>query len=108
MSSPNPPLPPLPTITLGRYRHYKGGDYEVTGVVRHSESLEPMVLYRPLHHASGSWVRPLSMFLETVAHEGRRLPRFTFVGPVHADEVQERLQQQPDADPGARVGGSGA
>lgn len=72
----NNDLPPLPSIPLGRYRHYKGGEYEVLGVVRHSESLEPLVLYRPLYNASGSWVRPFSMFLEPVEHEGRRQPRF--------------------------------
>ena len=51
-------LPPLPTIALGRWRHYKGLDYEVLGVVRHSETLEPLVLYRPLYNDSGTWVRP--------------------------------------------------
>ncbi len=70
-------LPPLPTIALGRWRHYKGLDYEVLGVVRHSESLEPMVLYRPLGHDVGDWVRPFAMFLETVEHEGRRVLRFS-------------------------------
>jgi hypothetical protein len=69
-------LAPLPTIALGRYRHYKGGEYEVMGVVRHSESLEPMVLYRPLYNASGWWVRPHAMFLEDIEHAGRRQPRF--------------------------------
>jgi len=70
-------LQPLPTIALGRYRHYKGGRYEVLGVVRHSESLEPMVLYRPLDKAVGMWVRPYAMFLETVVHDGRTQLRFT-------------------------------
>ena len=79
MSSSNESLPPLPTITLGRYRHYKGGEYEVIGVVRHSETLEPMVLYRPLYNASGKWVRPFGMFLEDVEHEGRLQPRFRLV-----------------------------
>ncbi|MFM7568322.1 MAG: DUF1653 domain-containing protein [Betaproteobacteria bacterium] len=72
-------LPELPSIQLGRYRHYKGGEYEVLGVVRHSESLEPMVLYRPLYNSSGCWVRPFSMFLEPVEHEGRRQPRFSLI-----------------------------
>ncbi|MEN9420521.1 MAG: hypothetical protein RI988_4142 [Pseudomonadota bacterium] len=72
-------LPSLPFIQPGRYRHYKGGEYEVIGVVRHSESLEPMVLYRPLYNRSGSWVRPFAMFVEDVEHEGRRLPRFSLV-----------------------------
>ena len=69
-------LPPLPTVAPGRYRHYKGGEYEVLGVVRHSESLEPLVLYRPLYNASGLWVRPYAMFLETVEVDGAQVLRF--------------------------------
>ena len=69
-------LSPLPIITLGRYRHYKGGEYQVLGVVRHSETLEPMVLYRPLYNESGLWVRPYSMFTEQVQINGRLLQRF--------------------------------
>lgn len=69
-------LPPLPPIALGRYRHYKGGRYEVLGVVRHSESLDPLVLYRPLDEDVGLWVRPYAMFLETVTHDGREQLRF--------------------------------
>lgn len=67
---------PLPVMPLGRYRHYKGGEYEVLGVVRHSESLQPLVLYRPLYNASGMWVRPYDMFLETVDMGGAQVPRF--------------------------------
>lgn len=73
-------LPALPYIEPGRYRHYKGGEYEVVGVVRHSESLDPMVLYRPLYDQSGMWVRPFAMFLETIEHGGKRQQRFTRVG----------------------------
>ncbi len=73
--------PPLPAIALGRYRHYKGGHYEVLGVVRHSESLEPMVLYKPLDEDVGLWVRPYTMFLETVIHDGREQLRFA---PEHS------------------------
>jgi hypothetical protein len=72
-------LPPLPYIELGRYRHYKGGEYEVLGVVRHSESLEPMVLYRPLYDESGMWVRPFAMFAGQVEFSGVQQPRFAFV-----------------------------
>lgn len=72
-------LPPLPQIALGRYRHYKGGEYEVLGVVRHSESLEPLVLYRPLYNESGMWVRPYAMFVGEVEVEGVRRPRFACV-----------------------------
>lgn len=73
-------LPPLPVIDQGRYRHYKGGEYEVLGVVRHSETLEPLVLYRPLYNASGDWVRPYAMFGEQVEIDGRLQPRFTRIG----------------------------
>ena len=72
-------LPALPSLQPGRYRHYKGGEYEVLGVVRHSETLEPLVLYRPLYNQTGAWVRPFAMFLETVEHQGRRQPRFSLV-----------------------------
>lgn len=74
-------LPPLPESRPGRYRHYKGGEYEVVGVVRHSETLEPMVLYRPLYNDSGLWVRPYDMFFGTVTVDGRVLPRFARTGP---------------------------
>jgi len=74
-------LPTLPPIALGRYRHYKGGEYEVLGVVRHSETLEPLVLYRPLYNDSGMWVRPYAMFLETVEVDGAMVRRFAAVGP---------------------------
>ena len=74
-------LPPLPPIAPGRYRHYKGGEYEVVGVVRHSETLEPMVLYRPLYNDSGLWVRPYDMFFGTVTVDGRVQPRFARQGP---------------------------
>ena len=69
-------LSALPTALPGRYRHYKGGDYEVVGVARHSESLEPMVVYRPLYKASGWWVRPHAMFFEQVLVDGASVPRF--------------------------------
>ncbi len=68
-----PPLPPTPT---GRYRHYKGGEYDLIGVVRHSESLEPMVLYRALYGERGLWVRPHAMFFEEIEIDGVRRPRF--------------------------------
>jgi hypothetical protein len=82
-------LPPLPRIALGRYRHYKGGEYQVLGVVRHSESLEAMVLYRPLSRDSGDWVRPLGMFLETVEVDGKRQPRFALVSDAAIVSEQE-------------------
>ena len=72
-------LPPLPAIRLGRYQHYKGGEYEVIGVARHSESLEPLVVYRPLYNDSGLWVRPYAMFIGQVEVGGRQEPRFALV-----------------------------
>jgi hypothetical protein len=70
-------LAPLPATPLGRYRHYKGLEYEVIGVARHSETLEPLVVYRPLYNASGLWVRPHAMFFEHVVIEGKRQARFS-------------------------------
>ncbi len=71
------PLPPTPT---GRYRHYKGGEYEVLGAARHSETHEPLVVYRPLYNQSGWWVRPHAMFFEDVTVDGRSVPRFERIG----------------------------
>ena len=66
-------------VKLGRYRHFKGNMYQVTGVATHSETLEPMVVYRALYGEGGLWVRPLSMWNETVEHEGKTVRRFEFV-----------------------------
>ena len=73
-------LPPLPATPPGRYRHYKVGEYQVHGVVRHSETLEPLVLYTPLYNDTGLWVRPHAMFFGEVEVEGRREPRFVLIG----------------------------
>lgn len=70
-------LSPLPSAPTGRYRHYKGGEYEVIGVARHSETLEPLVLYRPLYNATGMWVRPYVMFFGDLEVEGRMVRRFS-------------------------------
>jgi hypothetical protein len=69
-------LAPLPPAPAGRYQHYKGGLYELLGVVRHSETLEPLVLYRPLYGSSGDWVRPYAMFFSDVVVGGVTRPRF--------------------------------
>lgn len=71
-----PELPPLPPAPAGRYRHYKGNEYELVGVVRHSETLEPLVLYRPLYGEGALWVRPYAMYFETVNINGVVQPRF--------------------------------
>ena len=73
-------LTALPAFTPGRYRHYKGGEYLLLGVVRHSETLEPLVLYRPLYGGSGDWVRPYAMFFERVTIDGVEQPRFERIG----------------------------
>ena len=69
-------LSALPDTHLGRYRHFKGGEYEVIGVARHSETHEPLVVYRSLYNATGWWVRPHAMFFETVEVDGVRRARF--------------------------------
>lgn len=67
-------------IKTGRYRHFKGNEYEVLFVAKHSETLEPMVVYRALYGAGGIWVRPLSMWNETVVRDGKEEKRFTYIG----------------------------
>ena len=66
-------------IQPGRYRHYKGNDYEVIGEARHTETEEPFVVYRALYGERGLWVRPRAMFLGQVIIDGRPIPRFTRV-----------------------------
>ncbi len=72
-------LPPLVITPPGHYRHYKGMEYQVLDTVRHSETCEPMTLYRALYGEQGLWVRPAAMFLETVVIEGVAQLRFTRV-----------------------------
>lgn len=67
------------TIKQGRYRHFKGKEYEVLAVAKHSETLEEMVVYRALYGEYGYWVRPLSMFGETVMVNGQEMPRFQYI-----------------------------
>ena len=66
-------------LKLGRYRHFKGKEYEVVGVAKHSETLEPMVVYRALYGEGGLWVRPLSMWNEHVERENYSGPRFVYI-----------------------------
>jgi len=72
----------MTNITPGRYRHYKGKDYTVLGIARHSETLETLVVYRQEYGDGGLWVRPAAMFAETVEVDGRTVPRFAFLGPA--------------------------
>jgi hypothetical protein len=67
-------------LKLGKYRHFKGMEYEVIGVAKHSETLEEMVVYRALYGEGGLWVRPASMWKETVTHDGKTFLRFAYIG----------------------------
>ena len=69
-------------VVAGRWRHYKGRDYEVIGIARHSETEEPLVVYRTLYGDFSLWVRPLAMWTEEVEIGGRRVPRFVQVDPA--------------------------
>lgn len=69
------------TVQIGRYRHYKGMEYTVIGVARHSETEEELVVYRKEYDDHGLWVRPLEMFVENVAVGGQTMPRFQYLGP---------------------------
>ena len=66
-------------IKIGKYRHYKGGKYEVIAIARHSETLEDMVVYRALYGDGDVWVRPASMWNESVSFEGKQVKRFELI-----------------------------
>lgn len=70
----------MPEIKAGKYRHFKGNEYEVLCVARHSETLEDMVVYRALYGDGDVWVRPASMWNETVERDGQVRPRFEYIG----------------------------
>lgn len=70
----------MDSLQPGRYRHFKGNEYQVIGLARHSESGETLVVYRPLYGEDAWWVRPLSMFCEKVECDGQVLPRFMRIG----------------------------
>ena len=67
-------------IKKGRYRHFKGNEYEVIGTAKHSETLEEYVVYKALYGDGGLWVRPASMWNETVERDGKTFRRFEFIG----------------------------
>lgn len=69
-------------IKPGRYRHFKGNEYQVIGMARHSETEEEMVVYRPLYGEGGLWVRPAAMWAEEVERDGKRQPRFAYIGEM--------------------------
>jgi hypothetical protein len=66
------------TVQMGRYRHYKGKEYEVIGIAKHSENLEEFVVYRALYGDGQLWIRPREMFLELIPFEGQIIPRFEY------------------------------
>ena len=70
----------METIKPGRYRHFKGKEYEVLGIARHSETEEELVVYRALYGDFGLWVRPVNMWNETVERDGKTFRRFTYIG----------------------------
>ncbi len=67
------------SVKLGKYRHYKGNEYQVIGIAKHSETTEPMVVYKALYGDGGLWVRPLSMWNETVEVNGVFYKRFEYI-----------------------------
>ncbi|MBW8191412.1 DUF1653 domain-containing protein [Neiella marina] len=70
-----------PTFKAGKYQHYKGNEYLLIDVVRHSETDEYLVLYKPLYGEGELWVRPFNMFFESVNVAGKLQPRFKYLGP---------------------------
>ena len=67
-------------IKLGRYRHFKGNEYEVIAVAKHSEDLSPMVVYKALYGESDVWVRPADMWDEEITRDGKTFKRFEYIG----------------------------
>ncbi|HEY8331914.1 MAG TPA: DUF1653 domain-containing protein [Pseudomonas sp.] len=86
------------TLQTGLYRHYKGREYRVLGLARHSETEEELVVYQALYGDYGLWVRPLAMFRETVEVEGETLPRFAL---VRSERVEFRYAEDDPAPPRA-------
>lgn len=67
-------------IKLGKYRHFKGNEYEVIAIAKHSETLEEMVVYKALYGKNDIWVRPISMWDEEVEFNGQKVKRFSYIG----------------------------
>ena len=86
-------------IQPGRYRHFKGNTYEVIGVARHSETEEPIVVYRALYGEGGLWVRPADMWNETVERDGKIYKRFYHLNRIERVEKYERLFDEAATSP---------
>jgi len=67
-------------LKIGKYEHYKGKQYEVLGIAKHSETMEEFVVYKSLHDGGEFWIRPIKMFLEEVDFKGKKVPRFKYIG----------------------------
>jgi len=80
-----------PALSPGRYRHYKGKNYQVLDIARHSETQEVLVVYRCLYDDYSLWVRPYEMFVETVCIDGKDVPRFTLVDEGEAKEAELKI-----------------
>ena len=89
----------MKSIPLGRYRHFKGNEYEVTAIARHSETEEAMVVYRALYGAGEVWVRPASMWNEMVERSGKTYRRFYRLDLIERVEHYERLFEEAKAGP---------
>ncbi|BDX05441.1 DUF1653 domain-containing protein [Planctobacterium marinum] len=76
----------MTSLLPGLYRHYKGHDYQVIDTATHSEDETLYVVYRPLYGEQKLWIRPYSMFIETVEVEGKTIPRFAYVGPMEEQQ----------------------
>lgn len=87
----------LQSIPCGRYRHFKGNAYEVLGIARHSETEEPMVVYKALYGEGGLWIRPASMWNETVERCGKTWRRFYRLDRIERVETYERLFEEAAA-----------
>ncbi len=74
-----------PELQPGLYKHFKGGEYQVIDIARHSETEEWMVVYRPLYGERGLWVRPLALFVDEKLVDGRQVPRFEWLGDMPDD-----------------------
>lgn len=85
-------------IKKGRYRHFKGNEYEVLEVAIHSETLEPMVVYKALYGSQEFWVRPASMWSEMVEQDGKNVPRFTYVGNIQHSRLNNLWDSGSEAD----------
>ncbi|GLQ92157.1 DUF1653 domain-containing protein [Dyella acidisoli] len=83
------------SIATGIYRHYKGQSYRVIGTARHSETMEELVVYQALYGDHGLWVRPATMFAETVELEGEPIPRFALIEAMPAEFAQASHRNTP-------------